>query len=267
MLGLIVIACAIAFIVHLVKPRNFDATGSEIVLHLKGGDFKCPWFPPSKKSTAKGIVVLGTGDGGWSYWEDNTAQALAANGYAVIGWDCRDFADSRFYDHSDLVDGFHSAADSAQSQLGTPGLPLWYGGWSTGAEQSVAAAGSPDRPKPLMGLLLAAPGERGRYGISTSDLLGVTPTGDDTFALADFASQLDGLHVAQFAAGLDPMDHTDWLTELRTPHKIFELPGCLHDMGGAGEEFQAKLREAIRWSRSEKDATSVKDSRLERVRE
>jgi hypothetical protein len=172
-----------------------------------------------------------------------------AQGYAVGGWDCRKFADTRTYGQAELAAGYLAAVEAVRKRThAASDVPIWYGGWSTGAEQSLAAATAPDRPKHLVGLLLAAPGTRARYGITTGDLLGATPTGPDTFALEDMAKKLSGVAVAQFAAGLDPMDDTDWIEKIAVPHRIFELPGEPHDMGGAGPEFQAKLDEAIAWT-------------------
>ena len=245
--GLILLALGFKFVLHLLLPRNFNAAGEKLTLPLPGGPQMVPFY--CQTGTPKGIVILGTGDGGWSYWEENTAQYLAAKGYAVGGWDCRKFADSRTYDHAQLCAGFQAAVNAVSQRSGAAeNVPVWYGGWSTGAEQSVAAATAAARPKHLAGLLLAAPGERGRYGITTGDLLGQTPTGPGTFSLADLAPQLRGLPVAQFAAGLDPMDDTGWLKACTGPQCVFALPGLLHDMGGAGPEFQSKLDEAIAWT-------------------
>jgi hypothetical protein len=101
--------------------------------------------------------------------------------------DCRKFADSRTYDQARLGAGFHAAVEAVRKRSDADeSTPVWYGGWSTGAEQSVAAACA-DRPAHLVGLLLAAPGSHGRYGITTSDLLGKDPEGPGSFALADLA--------------------------------------------------------------------------------
>ena len=248
------------FVLHLLLPRNFTATGSEITLRLPSGDFQCSFFAAERDAGVfRGLVILGSGDGGWSYWEDGTAHSLAGHGYAVVGWDCRKFADGRSYDHAALVEGFNSAVEAASGLTPDAGSPVWFAGWSTGAEQSVAAAASLDRTPRLRGLLLAAPGTRGRFGITSSDLLGVTPAGPDTFALKDMAKQIEGVRVAQFAAGLDPMDDVDWLAGLTVPHRIFELPGLLHDMGGAGEEFQTALLDAIDWTVQPEHQGTVRD--------
>ena len=246
-LGVVVVILLVKFIMHLVLPRNFTGSGETLALELPHGRFQTLYYNQTAKPL--GIVILGTGDGGWSYWEENTAKHLMEKGYAVGGWDCRKFADSRTYDQARLSAGFLSAVEAVRKRCHVPAtVPVWYGGWSTGAEQAVAAATAPDRPKQLVGLLLAAPGTRGRYGITTGDLLGAMPEGPGTFALAELGSRLAGLRVVQFAAGLDPLDDVDWITTLTVPHQIIELPLLPHDMGGAGPEFLSKVDEAIAWT-------------------
>ncbi len=243
----LILGLAIWYVLHMVLPRNFKGNGDPVTLNLHGGPFDIQYYS-SGKGKPKGIVVLGTGQGGWSYWEENTAQNLLRQGYVVAGWDCRKFADSREYNQQELADGFTAAAETARRLSHAGPVPVWYGGWSTGAEQSVAAAASDHRPSHLVGLLLAAPASRGRYGMTTSDLLGVTPTGDGSFGLADFAEDLKGIKVVQFEAGLDVMDDTTWLEDLHVPTKVIELPTSLHDMGGAGPEFQECLVKGIQWT-------------------
>lgn len=246
-LGIVVLILLVKFIMHLVLPRDFTGSGKTLQLELPHGHFQTLYYNQTAKPL--GIVILGTGDGGWSYWEEKVAKHLVAKGYAVGSWDCRKFSDSRSYDQAELAAGFRAAVEAIRETSGADDVPAWYGGWSTGAEQSVAAAADPERPDGLVGLLLAAPGEHGRFGITESDLLGVEPSGPGAFALADLASKLKGLHVVQFAAGLDPLDDTTWMAKLGDiPHRIMKLPTCLHDMGGAGDEFLQKLDEAMKWT-------------------
>jgi pimeloyl-ACP methyl ester carboxylesterase len=127
-------------------------------------------------------------------------------------------------------------------------LPVWYAGWSTGAEQALAAATAKHRPKSLVGLILAATGTHGRYGITPSDLLGVDPSGPDTFAMVDMAKRLGRLCVVDFTAGLDPLDDVDWVEHVPGPHQLIEVPDVLHDMGNAGPDFQSRLDAAIAWT-------------------
>ena len=246
-LALLMLAALVKFILHLLLPRSFVASGVKLPLDLAGGPFEVIYYCGG--GVPKGVVILGTGDGGWSYWEENTARHLMENGYATGGWDCRKFATSRTYRQPELIAGFNAAVALMREHSGAAdGSPVWYGGWSTGAEQSVAAAATTDRPEGLTGLLLAAPGERGRYGITTTDLLGQTPHGPDTFALKDFGPALQGVKVVQFVAGLDPMDDVNWLKTLTAPAHIIPLPGKLHDMGNAGPDFQKAMDDGIGWT-------------------
>ena len=245
----IIFALAITtkFILHLLFPRDVKASGEMVTLKLAGGPFNVPYYCAVEQP--KGILILGTGDGGWSYWEENVAKHLMKEGFAIGGWDCRKFADSRTYDHAQLCAGFEAAVAAVRERCDPEAqLPVWYGGWSTGADQSVAAAISVNRPPNLVGLLLAAPGTRGRYGITSSDMLGITPEGPDTFSLAELAPKLGGIDVIQFIAGLDPMDDQEFLASYTGPKLMLKLPGLMHDMGGAGPEFLKKVDQAIEWS-------------------
>ena len=247
-LGATIFAAGIAFILHLMLPHHFPGSGEALPLILPHGKFQTLYYNKDRQNP-RGIVILATGDGGWSYWEEKVAKHLADEGYAVGGWDCRKFADTRTYDAAELAAGFRLAMAAVQKRSGAGSVPIWYGGWSTGAEQAVAAAAFPGRPEELVGLLLAAPGRTGRYGIEESDLLGVEPSGENTFRMSSLAPKLKGLKIVQFAAGFDPLDDTSWLPALGSiPHQLVELPTALHDMGKAGDEFLEKLDKAMAWT-------------------
>ncbi len=237
------------FIYHLVMPRGFTSTTAEVLpLELSTGKFQTTYYPAKDP---KGIVIVATGDGGWSnQFEEPLARHLAASGFAVGGWDCRKFADTRKFNQAQLAESFNAAVAAVRKRAGMPAeSPVWFTGWSTGAEWSLAAAASTDREKHLVGVLAAAPGDRSRYGITASDLLGLDPSGPDTFALVDLASGLKGVRVVQFAAALDVMDDVKWIESLgpETPHKVVTIPSAPHDMGGAGPRFQSDFDMAVQW--------------------
>ncbi len=237
------------FIYHVLLPRGFSSTIAEpLPLQLATGPFNISYYAARQP---KGILIVATGDGGWSnQWEEPTALHAAAAGFAVGGWDCRRFADTRTFNQAQLSEAFNAAVVAVRKRAGLPDdCPVWFTGWSTGAEWSVAAAASPDRDPSLVGILAAAPGDRSRYGITASDLLGLPPEGPGSFALADLAPALQGVHVVQFAAGMDPLDDVKWLDSLGpgSPHKLVQIPDVPHDMGGAGPRFLAEFDMAMQW--------------------
>lgn len=237
------------FIYHLLLPRGFSSKTAEILpLQLASGPFNTLYYAARHP---KGVIIVATGDGGWSnQWEEPVARHAAAAGYAVGGWDCRKFADTRTFNQAQLSESFNAAVKAVRKRAElADDCPVWFTGWSTGAEWAVAAAASPDRDPHLVGVLAAAPGDRSRYGITASDLLGLKPQGAGSFALADLAPALRGIHVVQFSAGLDPLDDVGWLDALgpQTPHKLVRIPDVPHDMGGGGEQFLAEFDMAIQW--------------------
>lgn len=237
------------FMTHVFMPRGYtSATAEPLPLALTTGPFQTTYYPASHP---KGILIVATGDGGWSQqWEEPVARHAAAVGYAVGGWDCRKFADTRKFNQAQLAEAFNAAVLAVQKRANlADDCPVWFTGWSTGAEWAVAAAACPQRPPHLVGILAVAPGDRSRYGINRSDLLGLESTGPDSFALTDLAPALHGVRVAQFAAALDPLDDAQWLNSLspKTPHKLIQIPGVPHDMGRAGERFLAEFDMAIQW--------------------
>jgi hypothetical protein len=103
---------------------------------------------------------------------------------------------------------------------------------------------SPSSPQAL---LLVAPGERGRYGITTSDLMGIPPHGEGSFAVRDLAPVLSSLPVAQIHGTLDPLDSTEWLAQLKASHRLYTIKAEGHSYGDAGSEFLYVIVEAARW--------------------
>ena len=237
------------FLYHMFMPRHFSSKEAEVLpLHLTSGPFETLYY---EAEYPRGILIVATGDGGWSnQWEEPVELHAAAAGFAVGGWDCRKFADTRKFDQAKLAESFNAAVAAVRKKAKlSADCPVWFSGWSTGAEWAVAAAASPERDKHLLGILAVSPGDRSRYGISESDLLGLRPAGPDTYALADFAPALHGLRIAVFSGGLDPLDDTKWLDSLdaATPHKLVNIPDATHDMDGAGDRFMTEFDMAIQW--------------------
>ncbi len=237
------------FLYHLFMPRlHTDSKAEMIPLELSSGKFETRYYAADHP---KGILIVATGDGGWSkQWEEPVALHAAAAGFAVGGWDCRKFCDTRKFDHPKLVEAFNAAVTAVRNRAALPAdTPVWFTGWSTGAEWAINAAASPDREKHLVGILAVSPGDRSRYGLTASDLLGLQPQGPDTYALADLAPALHGIRIVQFAGELDVLDNTDWIKSLHaeTPHKLVEIAQATHDMNQAAPRFLSEFDQAIQW--------------------
>lgn len=247
-LALLILVAAGVAAWWLLRPRHYATQGQVLSVAALPGDFLVFYFPPAAPP-ARAIILIGSGDGGWSYWEEKVCQFLAKENCAVVGWDTRAFAQHP-YDHTALAKGFAAATQAAREELENPpsSLPVIYGGWSTGAEQSVPAAASEFHDPTLLGLLLVAPGGRGRFGLTQSDLLGIPPSGPGSFALSDYTTALKLFRIAQLHAGIDPLDNIAWLDSHLGVHKLIVQHKTLHDFGNAGDEFQqTTLREAVNW--------------------
>jgi len=238
------------FVCHLILPRKYASSTAQILpLHLSSGEFNTSYYAAEHP---KGVILIATGDGGWSQqWEEPLAIHAVNAGYAVAGWDCRRFADTRQFNQQQLAESFNAAVAAVRQKAGLPAdCPVWFTGWSTGAEWSLAAAASPLRDKHLVGVIAAAPGAHSRYGITQSDLLGIEPSGPGSYALASLAPALAGIPVVQIAGEVDPLDDTDWLAALTsaTPHKLITIPDAPHDMDGAGPRFLSEFDQALQWT-------------------
>src|ERR1700716_4031201 len=61
---------------------------------LERGDFATYHFVPN--GTPRALVLFGSGDGGWGYFENRACAFLRDHGYYVIGIDCRNYAASDY---------------------------------------------------------------------------------------------------------------------------------------------------------------------------
>lgn len=247
------------------KPRLFavfacllclitGVRGEEVKpVHLSRGEGHVHLYRTSEKPIA--LIVFGSGDGGWTEWEDTVAEWLAGAGCWVAGLNCRTYA-AKDYDGDLLGEDFKRLAQAADAPEGTK---WFYGGWSMGAVQAVAAAGN-ERPPELAGLLLLSTGSRGRYGLRVKDELGISPAGEGTFGVADFNDALDGLRIAQFHGGADFLSSTAWIRSLGGSAALYEIPGSNHGFDGPSPSFKPQLLRGLGWVLGD-DSLAPQDSR------
>src|ERR1700712_3751532 len=83
---LLAIICGISW--YRLLPNHFPTRGEVFHLDSLPEDFPVFYFE-SKTEPVKAVVLIGSGDGGWSYWEEKVCQHLTTLGCAVVGWDTR----------------------------------------------------------------------------------------------------------------------------------------------------------------------------------
>ncbi|MBB5038512.1 phosphatidylglycerol lysyltransferase domain-containing protein [Prosthecobacter dejongeii] len=209
------------------------------------GTAKVRLYEPDE-NPPRAILIFGSGDGGWSAWEDAVAHWLRDEGVYVVGFDLRDYA-VKDYDQKTLAKDMATLAADATGRCGGSRVPVIYGGWSMGAVQAVAAAGGPERSPSLAGLLLFSADSRGRYGLRDKDELGITPEGPGTFSLSEFSSAMKDLRVAQFHGGADFMASTAWVQSLRSAKALYLVPGANHGFNGPDDSFQQWVSRGVNW--------------------
>lgn len=235
--------------IYLAEPENplhfLKSRGEPVTIDLKRGPFTIYYFQ-AREVPPKAEIIFGSGDGGWSSWEETVSRALQASGYSVTGIDSVNYARTD-YDLSVLQSDFGEIARKSIELARTSSPRLIVGGWSMGAAQAIAVAGGPHPPEHLVGLLVAAPLSRGRFGLRISDQMNVLPVGPGTFAVKDFAPGMDGLRVVQWHAAMDNIDSRAWLADLKAPHQEHDLPDAGHNYADASQAFLQQLVNSVTW--------------------
>ncbi len=232
---------------HVAAPANYD-----LVVPLTRGSFTLKVYSPGEDFVPKALIIFGSGDGGWKpIWEDRVASYLSSKGYAVAGIDFKTYSQTDFSEEILGKDTLTIAA-AMRKRLDASEVPLVIGGFSMGAVEAIPQAvyilaRDHEESEKLTGLVVCAPGKRGRYGLRMEDTMDEEPTGPDTFAIADFSKKLGALRVAQFHGGGDILSSRLWLNRLEAPHRLWELPNGFHSFSGASDAFLAQLSEGLNW--------------------
>lgn len=225
-----------------LSSQVFAEESSSKNILLSRGELEVHIYQPKQPPLA--LMVFGSGDGGWTAWEDQVCTWMMEQGWLVAGVDFRTYATHDYdenvlgYDFAEIVE--HVTPTGAQ-------LPVFYGGWSMGAPQAVSAAAHEGHPAHLKGVLLISSGARGRYGLRTKDELGIAPTGDGTFGLTDFRDEMADLRVAQMQGGADFISSSAWIYSLTSTKALYDLPGFNHGFDGPSDEFKPHLLQAMAW--------------------
>ncbi len=222
--------------VYEYKPQKLRLVRSEFEIRVLDAQLRPP----------RAVVVFGSGDGGWSEWEEAVCNWLSDAGAVIVTLDSRKYCEKDFTPDI-LARDMASLAAEGLKVGGDGALPIIYAGWSTGAVLTVPAAASRKHPKNLAGIMMLSADSRGRYGLRPSDELGITPEGPGTFALTEFSNQMNGLRVAQFHGSTDFMASTTWIRSLNANRQLYEISGANHGFDGPSEEFQGYLLRGFDW--------------------
>lgn len=235
-----------------------DGPTPKAEIQLLHGPAKIRLYEPDQ-IPPRAILIFGSGDGGWSPWEDSVARWLRDQGVFVTGFDLRKYA-AQDYDGITLSTDMATLAEDASKRCQGEQVPVIYGGWSMGAVQAVAAAGGKNRPPQLKGLLIFSADSRGRYGLRDQDELGITPQGPGTFSLSEFTPAMKDLRVAQFHGGADFMASTAWIQSLKSAKTLYLVPGANHGFDGPDDSFDVWLARGVDWVLGDESAASAPPS-------
>lgn len=242
---------------HAEEAEDGPATKLRVLLHR--GESVIRLYEPDVLPP-KAIIIFGSGDGGWSPWENSVAGWLREAGACVLGFDLRHYAKTGDYDLATLGQDMATLAREAGKRSEGENVPIIYSGWSMGAVQAVAAAGAPNPPAKLTGLLIFSADSRGRYGLRGKDELGVTPEGPGTFSLTEFSPAMKNLRVAQFHGGADFMASTAWIQTLPSSKSLYIVPGANHGFDGPDDSFQEWVIRGLDWVLGDDSAAAEKMS-------
>jgi pimeloyl-ACP methyl ester carboxylesterase len=243
---------------QLAAPNG--STGQTISMPLTRGPFTVLDFPPQVKKEPRAIILFGTGDGGWSQFEEAICKTLQVRGYEVVGIDFERYA-STDYNLEILQNDMGLIARAIRNRYADNNPPIILGGYSMGAAQAIAAAGGPNPPDGLRGVLLVDPRSRGRYGLHFADRSDVLPTGPGTFSMDEFTTTMNKLRVVQWHATEDSIDSRAWLSLLTAPHKEFDFGQTGHYYNNDRADFLSQLAESVNWIFSPGNAVTANTTR------
>ncbi len=222
------------------------STSTPLTLQLVRGPFTVLDYQPHVHHEPRAIILFGSGDGGWSGFEEAMCKTLQARRYEVVGIDFERYADDD-YSLDILQRDMTTIAATIRVRYSDNNPSIILGGYSMGAAQAIAAAGGPHRPAGLIGVLLVDPRSRGRYGLRLLDKGDTLPTGPGTFSMDEFTNTMDHLRVVQWHATEDPIDSRTWLDSLTAAHKEFDFGQTGHHYDNNRADFLTQFADSVDW--------------------
>ncbi|MDB6116480.1 MAG: hypothetical protein JWO08_261, partial [Verrucomicrobiaceae bacterium] len=84
---------------------------------------------PSQLEQPRAIMIFGSGDGGWTDWEDVVCEWLCQSGVICAGVNLREYAETD-YNQATIGADMATITIATMKESKQTELPVFYGGWS-----------------------------------------------------------------------------------------------------------------------------------------
>jgi dienelactone hydrolase len=201
------------------------------------------------------IAIVSSGDGGWKHLGPHVAEALAAHGYRVIGFDVKSYLAS-FTTSTSALSQTDVPADYAEliTTVTHPGRPVLLVGVSEGASLSVLAATNPRLQSRVSGVIAFGLPDKAELGWRLVDTLIYVTHTDPREPMFSTASIVAGMSPVPLAAIHSTHDEFVPLPEVGRVMAAASDPKRLWVVNAANHRFSdnlgacdAALFEAAAW--------------------
>ena len=204
-------------------------------------------------------VVVTSGDGGWIHLGVHVAEALAAHGYFIVGFDARAYLRSFTTSEATLrpedVPADYRVLSQYASQRGAGRKPILIG-VSEGAGLSVLAAADNQTKELMAGVIALGLPDANELGWRMKDSLIYLTHGvpkEPLFSAADVVSKVTPIPLAEIHSSRDefvPVEEARRiLDKANAPKTSWVVPASNHRFSDNLGEFDRRLLEAIGWVR------------------
>lgn len=214
------------------------------------GDQTLSVYPPSSQgapATARTLVLVLSGEGGWRAFDDQLATWLASAGYWVGGVDCLKYFWKPQDDRAAFAADVALYAEALTRAAGAPAdSRIVLAGFSFGADLTPWIAGAKGRSERIAALVMIGPDLQGSLEARVIEILGFAPKGhtfDTAAALADVRS----LPVLFVHGGKDDDSAAPALAaEFTGPKALAVVPGATHHFAGHEDELRRAVINGLR---------------------
>jgi len=202
------------------------------------------YLPPA--ASAKPLVLLLSGEGGWRAFDEKLAGWLSDAGYPVGGVDCMKYFWKPQDDRAALAaDVALFAAALARRAGRETDSPRVLAGYSFGADLAPWIAGVPGGDSHVAALVLVGPDLRGSLEARISEILGIA-TDAHTFDTASALRDARAIPVLFLHGGGDRSSAAPALADgFPGRHTLAVVPGATHHFAGHEEELRRALVDGL----------------------